>query len=297
MEPPRGKTRIVLDTDAYNEVDDQFALAYALLSPERIEVEAIYATPFVNSRAQTPAEGMEGSYDEILRVLERMGRTPADGFVLRGSERYLTGADDALVSPAAEDIVRRAMEQRDEPLWVVGLGCPTNIAAALKIEPAIVDRIVILWIGGQQYHSPSATDFNIKQDYWASSALYDCAAAFVNVPGYLVSEQLRTTIWELERYLKGRSPIADYLFETVQGYYLERRRSEDDPWSKVIWDIATIGFLVNPEWVPTQLAPAPRLNQDMTWTLDDSRLSVRVATRVERDSIYRDMFRKLAAAR
>lgn len=37
--PPVGqKIDMVLDTDTYNEVDDQFALAYALLSPERLNV-------------------------------------------------------------------------------------------------------------------------------------------------------------------------------------------------------------------------------------------------------------------
>ena len=30
---PEGRLDMVLDTDTYNEVDDQFALAYSLLSP------------------------------------------------------------------------------------------------------------------------------------------------------------------------------------------------------------------------------------------------------------------------
>ncbi len=42
--------RMVLDTDAYNEIDDQFALAHILLSPDRVQLEAIYAAPFHNSR-------------------------------------------------------------------------------------------------------------------------------------------------------------------------------------------------------------------------------------------------------
>ncbi|RYF38651.1 MAG: nucleoside hydrolase, partial [Comamonadaceae bacterium] len=39
---PRGRVQAVLDTDAANEIDDQFALAWALLSPERIEVLGLY---------------------------------------------------------------------------------------------------------------------------------------------------------------------------------------------------------------------------------------------------------------
>ena len=42
LELPEGKVRIVLDTDTYNEVDDQFALSYAYLSKEKIQLDAVY---------------------------------------------------------------------------------------------------------------------------------------------------------------------------------------------------------------------------------------------------------------
>ncbi|MCL1796700.1 MAG: nucleoside hydrolase, partial [Clostridia bacterium] len=69
LDPPLEKIDMVLDTDAYNEVDDQFALAYALLSPEKLNVKAIYAAPFSNDRSTGPEDGMEKSYDEIVRLL------------------------------------------------------------------------------------------------------------------------------------------------------------------------------------------------------------------------------------
>lgn len=72
LAPPTGKVRMVLDTDTYNEIDDQFALVYALLSPERVQCEAVYAAPFHNDRSSGPADGMEKSYAEICRVLERL---------------------------------------------------------------------------------------------------------------------------------------------------------------------------------------------------------------------------------
>ena len=64
---------MVLDTDTYNEVDDQFALCYALCSPERLNVQAVYAAPFFNDRSNGPEQGMERSYDEIVRLLGKMG--------------------------------------------------------------------------------------------------------------------------------------------------------------------------------------------------------------------------------
>ena len=71
---------MVLDTDTYNEIDDQFALVYALLCPEKLNVEAVYAAPFTNDRSTGPGDGMEKSYEEILRLLERLHMDAEDLF-------------------------------------------------------------------------------------------------------------------------------------------------------------------------------------------------------------------------
>ena len=114
LEWPVKPVRMVLDTDTFNEVDDQFALAYTLLSPDRLHCEAIYAAPFFNDRSTGPEDGMLKSYDEILRILARMDR-PAEGFVHLGSRRWLTGADGPVPSPAADDLVRRALARCGRP--------------------------------------------------------------------------------------------------------------------------------------------------------------------------------------
>ncbi|HEX6722568.1 MAG TPA: nucleoside hydrolase [Burkholderiaceae bacterium] len=46
LAPPRHRPRIVIDTDAANEIDDPFALAWALLSSKQLDVVAVYAAPF-----------------------------------------------------------------------------------------------------------------------------------------------------------------------------------------------------------------------------------------------------------
>ena len=107
LNAPEGKVRMVLDTDTYNEIDDQFAVVYALLSKEKLDVEALYAAPFSNSRSTGPEDGMERSYEEILRLLDRLDMEP-DGFVYKGSTKYLTDLDAPPVSPAALDLIERA---------------------------------------------------------------------------------------------------------------------------------------------------------------------------------------------
>ncbi len=107
LTPPTGRVAAVLDTDTYNEVDDQFALAYALLSAEQIDLQAVYAAPFHNQRSSSPGDGMEKSYEEILRVMDKMQIDRADD-VFKGAPSYLSAADRPVASPAAEDLVARA---------------------------------------------------------------------------------------------------------------------------------------------------------------------------------------------
>ena len=85
-----GIVDLVLDTDAATEVDDPFAIAYLLLSPERFRLQAIYAAPFaMNERTQDPAEGMEMSYEEILHIM-RLCHKDQVCPVYRGAKKWLT---------------------------------------------------------------------------------------------------------------------------------------------------------------------------------------------------------------
>ena len=133
LAPPTGKARIVLDTDTYNEIDDQFALVYSLLSPEKLSVEAIYAAPFYNDRSSGPADGMEKSFEEILRLLDFLGRS-AQGFAFRGSTAYLGRERQAQDNDAVRDMIDKALASPDDdPLYVVAIGAITNVASAVIV--------------------------------------------------------------------------------------------------------------------------------------------------------------------
>lgn len=292
LDPPAARpVRAVLDTDTYNEVDDQFALAYAVLAKDVLALEAVYAAPFSNDRSTGPGDGMERSHDEILRVLARLGDARGAGFVFRGSDRYLPGPDKPVDSPAARDLIAKAMAGDGQaPLYVLTIGAPTNVASALLLEPRLVERVVVVWLGGQPHDWPTAREFNLQQDLHASKLLFDSGVPLVQVPCTNVAEHLRTTIPELEAWMRGRSPLGDYLFEIVRGYH-------DDPfaWSKVIWDVATVAWLANPAWVPSVLAHSPRLTDQITYSADPWRHFVRVAVHCNRDAIFRDIFTRFAA--
>ena len=85
LKRPKGPVDMVLDTDTYNEIDDQYAIAYMLASQDRLRVQGIFAAPFANHHAGSTQEGMERSYEEILHVLSLTGRAEMAGMGCPGA--------------------------------------------------------------------------------------------------------------------------------------------------------------------------------------------------------------------
>lgn len=303
LQPPTQKLRMVLDTDTYNEIDDQFAVVYALLSPEKLSLEKIYAAPFHNRRSAGPGDGMEKSYDEIIRLLNRLNMGEQN-LALRGSTGFLADYTQPHESAAVQDLIDRALAS-EEPLYVVAIGALTNIASAILIEPKIIEKIVVVWLGGHALHWPHTCEFNLAGDVLAARVVLDCGVPLILIPCAGVTTHLHTTVPEIEKHVQGRGAIGDYLADTFKSY-----REDHFGWSKEIWDIITIAYLLNSDWVPSHIVPSPIIAQredgrisvtdsaiwsqkPLTWSFDQSRHLIRCAYHVERDPIFRDLFTKL----
>ncbi len=294
LAPPAAPLRMVLDTDAYNEIDDQFAVVYALLSPERLTVEALYAAPFHNARSSGPRDGMEKSYAEIHRLLARLPAIarPRNGYVLRGATAWLPDERTPVESEAAADLIARALASPlEDPLYVVAIGASTNIASALLLEPMIRERIVVLWLGGHARHWPDTREFNLRQDPGASRILLDCGVPLLRFPCMGVVSHLHTTLPEMAAHVQGKGAIGAYLFEIFRDHH-----ADHFGYSKQLWDLAPIGWLINPQWAPMELVSSPRLTAEITWAFDDSRHPISCARYVQRDRIFQDLFTKLRQA-
>ncbi|MEM8857577.1 MAG: nucleoside hydrolase [Chloroflexota bacterium] len=305
LKHPTGIIRMVLDTDTFNEIDDQFAVVHALLSPEKLAVEALYAAPFYNHLADTPGHGMELSFEEIGRLLNRLSLLH-ENFAYRGSAGFLDDYDTPLQSEAVDDLISRAMASaEDDPLYVVAIGALTNIASAILLEPKIIHKIVLVWLGGSALHWPHAFEFNLEGDVLASRLIFDCGVPLIMVPCAGVTTHLHTTVPEIDQHVLGKSAIGDYLAETFKAY------SDDHYcWSKEIWDIAPIAYLINPDWLPSNIVPSPIITQrtpadirklqsagwherELMWSFDPGRHPIRYIYHLERDPIFRDLFSKL----
>lgn len=289
---PAGKADVVIDTDTYNEIDDQFALSYLIRSDDKLTLKAIYAAPFFNEKSTGPADGMEKSYAEIMKILGLLGREDLKAAVYKGSPRYLPSEAEPVISPAAEDLARRAAGYSPEkPLYVVAIGAITNIASALLIRPEIKDRVVIVWLGGHAYDWPDNREFNLSQDIAAARVVFGGGAALVQLPCMGVVSAFTTTGPELEYWLKGKNKLCDYLVDVTA------RQSAMDHggklWSRAIWDVAAVGWLLNGGFMSDRLEHSPIPQYDHHYSFDKTRHLIRYVYHINRDGLFRDLFEKL----
>ena len=284
--------RVVIDTDCYNEVDDQYAVSYALLSPERVKVEALYAAPFTNNRADTAKKGMELSYDELLELCKRLNVDP-EGFVFKGSERYIgDDIENPVASPAALDLIDRAMNGGDEPLYVIAIGAITNVASALLLEPKIIDKIVLVWLGANTDFWPWQAEFNLNQDVPAANYCLSCGVPFISIPCMGITSHLTTTLPELKEYLGGKNALCDLLIDRFTAY-----SSNHYGYAKALWDVGAIAYVLNPRFATARLTNTFNFESALPHKAIHNAAAHKMVTldRIDRTGIFRDMFKKLSS--
>ena len=324
LESPTNPVDVVLDTDAYNEVDDRYAIAYLLLNKERLNTKAIYAAPFISTKVSTVEEGMETSYNTILEILKLLNESVS---VIKGSKSYLknkvshverlynnilkrpfseyegTPSPDSenmyVDSPAARDLVSRAKNYSPQnPLYVVCIGAITNIASAILMDKSIVDNIVVVWLGGKAWHHINAKEFNLVQDYNAIRTVMNSGVPFVQLPCLGVVSHFKISKAEIDLWLKGTTPIADYLAEeTIK---CMQPWAQDDFWTTSLYDVAAVAWLLNDnQRFMNYRIENVRLPNDIDGFYEDAIPDKKMCYvfYLERDPLMKDLFNKLTNAK
>ena len=295
LEVPTGKVDVVLDTDTYNEIDDQFAAAYLLNYGEKLNVKGICAAPFHNARSTSPADGMERSYREIFKLLKLAGREDLYDAVYAGSREYLPDEQTPVESPAARFMAELSKRYSPEkPLYIVAIGAITNVASALLLEPEMKESVVIVWLGGTAHHCHRNDEFNLMQDIAAARIVFGCGVPLVQLPCWGVVDRFTTTEFELKHWLQGRNALCDYLVNNV----LEEtaKYAAGKPWSRVIWDVTAVAWLVNEngQFFESELRHSPIPEYDKRWAFDNHRHFMRYVSAMNRDALMEDLFDRVS---
>lgn len=293
LQKPEGKIDVVLDSDMFNEVDDQFALAYLLQSQDRMEVKAIFAAPFYNHHSKSPGDGMEKSYEEIFRILKLLKRESYGDVTYRGADGFLKDETSPIESEAVKVLIELSEGYTAKrPLYVIGIAACTNIASALLLCPELKERIFVVWLGGMGFDWHDNKSFNAGQDVAAARVLLGSGVPLVLLPGRGVLDRFTTTGPELRCWLEGKNAFCDYIVEKTEQ---EALICNGNPcWSRPISDVAAVGWLQEEQFMLDRLEHSPVMEYDHLYAEDKRRVFIRYVYSIDRDKLMEDLFRRLS---
>jgi len=277
---------LILDTDAFNEQDDQFAIAHAMLSPEKINLLAMNAAPYRHSHTD-PRTGMLRSYDEIIKVRDMVDPNSTIP-VFKGSEGYLPDANTPVESDAARNMVE-TVKNASKRVYILAIGCITNVASAILMYPEMVNKASVVWFGANSHLFSDPKEYNLYQDVTAAQVLFNSGIPLALMPARGVTDHLITTLPELRHYLGGnRNEISKYLLSLIEEAEKGRFAA-----SKVIWDIAGTGYFTSPKGTVRVIEHTPILTNEGYLVPDDKGTYMVYVKGVNRDHIFADVFSKI----
>lgn len=285
----KDKINLILDTDTYNECDDQFALSYLIKSKNLFNIEAITVAPYSHTKRDVKVrDGQELSYNEILKICNWLN-FDTNNKVFKGSMDYIQNSYDEK-NNAVNKIIEIAL--KNNKTYILGIGAITNIALAIKKEPKIVNKIEIVWLGGNELGYEDNLEYNFRQDVEAVKIVFESKVKLTILPCKKIVSELRIDINTLKKYLENKSELCNYLIERFynDGYHGVQE-------SRVIWDISVIAYMINKKWFETEQISCPNIRKDTSYEVTDNRHNITFVTKLDRNKIYEDLFNKLGEQR
>lgn len=263
--------RVIIDSDAKNEIDDQYTITYILKHPQ-LRVLGINATQFARPGS------VQESYEEIKKILDLMDLTDRVP-VFRGAEHALADRKAPQPSEAAEFIIDQARKST-EKLYIVAHGALTNVASAYLLAPDIADRVELYWLGGS-FWPGGGREFNAENDPRALQVAMESPLSVHLIPAHGVGGLLGLSFNEAKRHLEHTEPVGDFL--------VERFRQIGDA-SRAIWDLSAPALLLHPEWGRQIEARAPTVTDDLRYLPNPEGKTIAVFVDLDADRIFEDFF-------
>lgn len=205
--PVAKLTRVIVDNDYAGDPDGLVALAHQLLT-ESTEVVAITGTTLTPPH-DMPG-GVPGSAQSAAReVVQWLTPTTEPAVPADTSTPFL---ELTSIPDASRVILDEAEKSSDLPLFVTCGGPLTNIAAALREDPTLAERMTLCWIGGGA-HPEGGWEYNLALDTPAAQFVFNESSAEIHQFPLTTYRQCAYSIAELEFVLSGGGPFGAWLYE------------------------------------------------------------------------------------
>ena len=285
--PPAGQViNLIIDSDAANEIDDLYAIALAISSPERFHIEGFVATHFAASaRGAAGPASTQRSLEEIEALLEAAG--------MSGRYRITRGAHPMQYAhwpsegEGVDFIIDRAhAATRDNPLWVVALGAATNLASAICKDPTIADKVRFIFHSRSAHTWPErSVQYNVKGDVTAARTLLES-----NVPlvWFDTGTHLCRSFEETATTVAPTGKLGLYLHE------FRRRHPYFMRSDKGFFDLADIAWMMQPQTCREEVVPAPTMDHYMFFDHNKSHGLMRRVYEIETAPTWELLCRQLS---
>jgi len=288
--PAEKKIRLIIDTDAKNEADDQYAIVHALLTP-RFDICGIVGAHF---GVRAGRDTVQDSVREVAHLLDLMGMS-LDAPVVAGGPGRLTEPPQPSASPGAELIVAAAMGASGRPLFAIFLGPLTDLATAVLLEPRIADRLTAVWIGGGPYPD-GGDEFNLGNDIVAANVVFDSAIPLWQIPKDVYAS-VRVGLAELSARIRPHGRIGAYLVDQLLACNAANAHNPHWPpgeaWA--LGDSPAVSILLDDHWMHRRAQPAPQIAPDGRYQQrPDNPRHIEVLTQIDARFTLEDLSAKLA---
>jgi hypothetical protein len=298
------KIRVLIDSDANNETDDQHALAYALFSSDVFEVEGIAVNKTFNG----------GNVDEQMKEAVRVAKLCAvypDIPMFKGANGSFEQILPHINEPdfdgheAVDFIIRQAKIQSDRKLVLLPIGKLTNIALALAKDPSIIPNVRVVWLGSNY---PKPGEYNQNADRSSVRYLMDCRVEFelvtVRYGEPSGTSAIKAYQQDIFDKMPGKGPrLSDSVigrhggeFHTFGDYSVnlyQHAKQHGNPPFRSFFDVGAIAVVKNPAWANAVEIPRPQLIGKEWNDRPDNPLKMILWENFDRDAIMADFFQTM----
>ncbi len=246
--------RLVIDSDVANEIDDLYAIALALVSPDRFRFEGLVCASYNNAAPDAGPGSIQRSYALGSQLVDLAG--------MKGKFPVLCGADPCQYfgfpsqSEGVDFLIERAHAGSEEdPLWVVGLGVATDLASAILKDPTIKPKVRFVYHGRSDFTWPQrSVQFNVKGDIHAARTLLK---EWVPLVWFDTGTHLCADYSITEKYLAPCGELGKFIHE------FRDRNPYFKTLNKGFFDMGDIAWMIEPEICKSEIVKAPSMDEYM----------------------------------